>query len=152
MILDTVAGALIEHLAHTDRQPSPSRAAVSRIVEAATLAPAGFRAFQACVEERESHGSPTVVNASGHAGLYQFSRSWTHALPYLVSRGLRAHGMSKGEARTIRLLLVGKRIEQYPARYQRVAFAQVLREGGVAAAMRHWHLAGSPCNALAGAR
>lgn len=151
-MLETFVGAAVEVLHHTDRKPSPSRAAVSRIVELSTLAPAGFRAFQQCVEQRESHGNPTVVNSSGHAGLYQFARDWTHSLPYIVARGLKANGMPTAQARTIRLSLTGKRVEQYPAAYQRVAFAQVLREGGVAAAMRHWRLAGSPCNALAGAR
>lgn len=147
-MIDMLIHAAVEVAAQHDREPAPSRAAISRIVQAASLAPTRWRAFQACVEQRESNGSPTAVNASGHAGLYQFSRAWTGALPHVVARGLKAHGMSTGAVRTIRLSLTGDRIETYPARYQRVAFAQVLREGGTAAALRHWGLAGSSCNAL----
>jgi hypothetical protein len=132
-----------------DRAPHPSRAAASRIVATAALAPSRWRAFQRCVEHRESNNQPGVVNSSGHAGLYQFSRAWTHSLPYIIARGLKAHGMTTRQARSIRISLAGKRIEQYPAIYQRVAFAQVIAEGGRDAAMRHWHLSGSPCNGLA---
>jgi hypothetical protein len=130
-----------------DREPAPSRAAAA--TAAASVVPGRWQAFARCVERRESNNQPHVVNSSGHAGLYQFSRAWTHSLPYIIARGLKAHGMTARQARSIRISLAGKRIEQYPAIYQRVAFAQVLAEGGRAAAMRHWHLSGSPCNALA---
>jgi len=129
------------------REPRPSRAQVSRVVGAASVLPGRWGAFQRCVEHRESKGSPTVVNASGHAGIYQFAIGWRHGLPYIVQRGLVAHGMTRRDARTIRLALP-TRIEQWPAKYQRVGFAQVIREGGRAAALRHWGLAGSVCQGL----
>ena len=146
MILDALVAAAIT-LPDPDRHHSPSRAAVSRIVEAASLPPAGWGAFAACVEERESHGNPRALNASGHAGLVQWSRDWSRGLPYVVARGLVAHGMPRGYARTIRLSLP-HRIEAWPAVLQRVAFSRVLVEGGRSAAMRHWSLAGSRCNGL----
>ena len=145
ILLDAVVGLVM----HQDRHIEAPAHGLASVVKLAAKPPARFRAFARCVESRESHGNPRAVNDSGHAGLYQFSRDWTHALPYVIARGLKAHGMPAHRARTVRLSLTGTRIERYPAVLQRVAFAQVLREGGVAAAMRHWHLSGSPCNALA---
>jgi len=131
-----------------EREPRPSRAQVARTT--AAIPPAGWVDFAACVEDRESHGIPTVVNGSGHAGLFQFSRNWAHGLPYVVQRALVAAGMPVKEARAIRKTLAAKPIHRWPAIYQRIGFAQVIREGGRAAAFRHWGLNGSRCNGLAG--
>lgn len=131
-----------------EREPRPDRAQVSRIVSLAGNLTGHWGAFQRCVAHRESKGSPTVVNSSGHAGIYQFSIRWRHGLPYVVQRGLIHAGMPSRDARAIRLSLPS-RIERWPARFQHVGFAQVIREGGQAAAMRHWGLAGSACNGLA---
>jgi hypothetical protein len=131
-----------------EREDRPSRATVARVVDAASILVGRWGAFQRCVERRESNGRPHVVNSSGHAGLYQFSTSWRHGLPYVVQRALVRAGLPTREARAIRLSLP-HRIERWPARMQRVGFAGVIHEGGTGAALRHWSLAGSPCNALA---
>jgi len=131
-----------------EREPQPSRGQVSRVVARAGLLTGHWGAFQRCVAHRESKGSPTVVNSSGHAGVYQFSIRWRHGLPFVVQRGLVHAGMSNRQARAIRLSLPS-RIERWPARFQHVGFAQVIREGGRDAAMRHWGLNGSRCQGLA---
>lgn len=129
----------------------PSRATALRsVVAAAAVMPARWQPFADCVIERESGGSPTILNAagSGAAGLAQWMPAWRSGLPYVLARALKAHGATPRQARTVRLSLP-HRIEQWPERYQRAAFAQILVEGGRAAAMRHWFLAGSRCNRLA---
>jgi hypothetical protein len=128
-----------------DREPHPSRAAASRIVATAALAPSRWRAFQRCVEHRESNNQPGVVNSSGHAGLYQFSRQWAHGLPYMVAKRLRANGMSPHAARTVRIQLQHLPIQRWSAQMQRVAFSAVIATPG---GDRHWALAGSSCEAL----
>lgn len=127
----------------------PGRAPFTRIRDKAATLPTRWRAFGACVENRESHGNPRAINGSGHMGLFQFSQSWRRGLPYVVQRALVTAGLPVDDARTVRRLLARKPINHWPAVYQRIGFARVLVEGGHAAAMRHWHLAGSACNALA---
>ena len=131
-----------------EREPRPDRAQVSRIVAAASIVPARWQAFAACVERRESGGNSRAVNrSSGAAGLYQFMPAWRRGLPYVVGRGLVRAGMTPGAARAVRLSLP-HRIEAWPARFQRVAFAQIIHEGGRTAALRHWH-GGRGCDGLA---
>ena len=142
--IDALVGVLL-HLAPAERDPSPSRSAASRIVSTAALAPARWRPFQRCVEQRESNGIPTVVNSSGHAGLYQFSRAWSHGLPYMVADRLRNHGLSRGAAAAIRRDLSATPIQRWSATLQRVAFAAAISVPGND---RHWALAGSSCEAL----
>ena len=115
-----------------------------RIVSAAAVSP--MPEFTRCVEQRESKGVPTVVNSSGHAGLFQFSQAWRRGLPFMVAERLRDHGMSKPQARTVRISLQRKAIQQWPAIYQRIGHAEVLERGG----WRHWSLPGSRCQGLVG--
>lgn len=115
-----------------------------RIVSAAAVSP--MPEFTRCVEHRESKGVPTVVNSSGHAGLFQFSQAWRRGLPYMVAERLRDHGMSVQRARVVRITLSRKAIQAWPAVYQRIGHAEVLERGG----WRHWSLPGSRCQGLVG--
>lgn len=115
-----------------------------RIMAAAAVSP--MPEFSKCVERRESNGVPTVVNASGHAGLFQFAKGWRRGLSYMVAERLREHGMNRSHARTVRITLSSTPIHRWKAIYQRIGHAQVLDEGG----WRHWSLPGSPCQGLVG--
>ena len=126
------------------RHVSTSRAEVSRVTALAARPPARWSRFMACVEHRESNNIPTVVNSSGHAGLFQFSQDWRHGLPYMVAKRLQANGMNKGQATAIRRDLSAKPINHWSAQLQRVAFASVISTPG---GSRHWALAGSSCEA-----
>ena len=147
-MIDAIVGAIIEVPPQVETPSVPAVVDTRELIAEAATPPPGWADFAKCVEDRESHGQPGAVNSSGHAGLFQFSVEWRHGLPYLVQRGLVAHGMPAREARRIRLNLPTL-IEKWPAQLQRVGFARVLVEGGRDAAMRHWHLAGSRCNGLA---
>lgn len=160
-MIDTALGALIEVMhsaqAQAERAHQAAMASNEKIIEAAARVPARWRAFAACVEPRESGGNPRAVNeSSGAAGLFQFMPGWRGGpepeydggLPYVVARALKFAGMAPDDARAIRLKIQNKPIHRYPEMLQRAGFAQVLREGGRAAAMRHWWLDGSRCNAL----
>ena len=149
--------AILDAIADTPPAPEPtvaaselrpSRANVSRVTELASMLPPRWRAFGLCVERRESHSVPTVINASGHMGLYQFSRSWNRGLPYIVQRALVAAGMPIEQARAVRKRLARQPINHWPAIYQRIGFARVIVEGGRDAALRHWGLQGSVCDGL----
>ena len=150
-MIDAIIGAAVEVASDiTDRDlhvARPSRS-VSAVRRAATP-PTGWSAFASCVEHRESHGNPRAVNPSGAAGLFQFMPNWRHGAPYIVRERLMQFGTSGTQARSVRLYLsrLG-RIEKYPALYQRIAFAEVIEDGGRSAALRHWGLAGSRCQAL----
>lgn len=123
----------------------PSRS-VAAIRSAATV-PAGWQAFAACVEERESGGNPTVLNhaGSGAAGLFQFMPGWRHGAPYIVRERLLQFGASKAQVKAVREYLTRLgRIEKYPALYQRILFAEVLDDG----LWKHWSLPGSRCQSL----
>ena len=149
VLTDPTPPASAPHAVSAGRVPGrPSRAAGSRVVAAAAVLPERWRAFGACVEARESHSNPRAVNASsGAAGIFQLMPNWRHGAPYVLARALKAHGASAAYARSVRLSLP-ERIERWPERYQRAVFAQVLAEGGRAAALRHWGLAGSRCDGL----
>lgn len=114
------------------------------ITTAAAVSP--MPRFTRCVEHRESKGIPTVVNSSGHAGLFQFSQNWRRGLPFMVADRLRAHGMNKTAARAVRITLSRKAIQAWPAVYQRIGHAEVLERGG----WWHWTLPGSRCQGLVG--
>lgn len=126
----------------------PGRGTYSRLVTLAALPPRGWSAFAVCIEARESGGRPGVVNSSGHAGLFQFSREWVGSLHWVVSRRLDTFGMSAHLRKLVRDYLDTRPIQHWPATYQRIGFAGVLAEGGTSAALRHWGLAGSRCNGL----
>lgn len=149
-MLDTLLAAAVE-VAYSadDREWSvarPSRSAPGAVRQAVTP-PKGWEAFARCVEWRESKGNAGILNAqgSGAAGLFQFMPNWRHGLPYIVRERLVQFGMDKATARKVRVHLSGlKRIERYPAVYQRIAFAEVLEDGE----WEHWALAGSKCQGL----
>lgn len=131
----------------------PTRGAHATAMRQAASPPRGWAAFAACVEHRESKGHAGILNheGSGAAGLFQFMPDWRHGAPYIVRERLIQFGAPAGVARQVRLYLTSlRRIERWPALYQRIAFAEVLEDGG----WRHWSLRGSRCNTLvpAGAR
>lgn len=160
MILDVVVG-LAMHAEPTPATPAapathtasdrpfaaarPNRGAHSRTVALAALPPKGWERFAACVINRESHGSPTVLNGegSGAAGLVQFMPDWRHGLPYIVRERLIQFGMPKALARSVRVYLSRLHyIDRYPEVYQRIGFAEVLEDG-------EWgHWSGHTCNGL----
>lgn len=123
----------------------PNRGAHSRTVALAALPPKGWERFAACVINRESHGSPTILNGegSGAAGLVQFMPDWRHGLPYIVRERLIQFGMPKALARSVRVYLSRLHyIDRYPEVYQRIGFAEVLEDG-------EWgHWSGHTCNGL----
>lgn len=146
-MIDLLVGAAVETAStDTDREWAAARPdrSVSAVREAVTP-PSGWGAFAACVEQRESGGSPTALNASGAAGLFQFMPAWRSSLPYIVAERLKQFGASKRQAKSVRVYLQGVgRVEKYPALYQRIAFAEVLDDG----AWQHWTLRGSRCEGL----
>jgi hypothetical protein len=126
-----------------DRTPAPSRAAAA--TASASIVPGRWQAFARCVERRESHGQPGIVNhSSGAAGLFQFMPAWRHGLPYMVAHRLHEHGMARHDAAAIRRRLASLPINRWPAIYQRIGFAEVIATGG----WRHW-TGGHGCNGLA---
>lgn len=132
----------------TDRpEPRPSRATVSRMIALASLPPRAWWPFARCVADRESGGSPHARNpASSASGKWQFlDAQWRHGLAYMVRARLVEHGVPWREARRIRVQLHATPIHRWPERLQDVAFAAVITTPG---GWRHWHLAGSRCNAL----
>lgn len=125
----------------------PSRGIHAGLVRLAATPPRGWSAFAACVEQRESKGHAGILNheGSGAAGLFQFMPDWRHGAPFIVRERLIQFGIPKPLARQVRIHLtrIG-RIEAWPAIYQRIAFAEVLEDGG----WRHWSLTGSRCDSL----
>jgi hypothetical protein len=86
-----------------------------------------------------------VNRGSGAAGLFQFMPAWRHGLPYIVAERIQKFGATKRQADTLRAFLWDiKKIEKYPAMYQRIAFAEVISDG----AWHHWTLRGSSCQKL----
>lgn len=129
-----------------DRTQPPSRAAVSRIEEAATILPPRWLPFARCVSARESGGSYSSRNPHSSAqGRWQFlDNAWRSPLAYMVAARLKHYGMPHAMARTIRIRLQHSEIATWPPRYQDIGFAAVITAGGA----HHWALPGSPCEAL----
>lgn len=125
-------------------------------VAAAANIPAAQEAFADCVSHRESrHNYRAQGDQSSARGRWQFlDRQWRYGLAYMVADRLRDHGMPAQQARSIRVQLQGKSIDRWAPAYQDAAFLAALNAEGPWSGWRHWHLAGSPCNALvpAGAR
>lgn len=133
-----------------EREPRPDRATSTRrqqIAHAATL-PAAWRPFARCVVARESGGNPKARNPHSSAqGKFQFlDRSWRHGLAHMVAQRLHANGMGWAEARAVRDWLRARSIAAWPEPFQDIGFAAVVAAGG----WRHWGLAGSACNGMAG--
>ena len=104
--------------------------------------------FQQCVANRESHSNPRAIGDQSSArGKYQFLKAWNHGLPYMVANRLVHFGMNKKDATKIRVTLQQKTIDKWNESYQDVAFAAVVAEPQ---GWRHWYIAGSKCNRLAG--
>jgi len=124
----------------------PSRSAYAGAIRRAALPNPSWRAFAACVEQRESGGSSTAINSgSGAAGLHQWLPAWRNGLPWNVRARLIDHGVPRPAANAVRQHLSATPIHQWPAMYQRVGFADQLdRPGG----WRHWSLPGSRCEGL----
>lgn len=139
-------------LAPTDPTPGHQAAAITR---AAAVIPDEWKAFAACVADRESGGSAHARNpeaGSTASGRWQFiARDWQHSLPWMVAHRLRNFGMPAAERREIREYLDRTPIWQWPGRYQDIGFIAVIRAGerGEGRGWQHWILAGSRCNALA---
>lgn len=123
----------------------PSRGVHSTVVRDASRIPARWRAFQRCVAQRESGGSPTARNPQSSAqGRYQFlDRLWRSSLAKQVAARLRDHGLPAADVRSVRELLSRKEIATWPAVYQDMGFIAVVTNGGA----HHWRLAGSKCEA-----
>lgn len=144
-----VAGLALLTLASCTPDPAyATPVSLDQIVQAAAVPPKGYGAFAKCVEHRESRGDHTAVSSGGYAGLYQWSPAFQHGLPYIVRRGLVEHGYPSTAATATRVWLSRTPIRLWPAVYQRIGFGQVLREGGNAAALRHWGLSGSKCDRM----
>lgn len=138
-----LGGAVDDRVAAVMR---PSRSAWAGPIRAASLPAPRWRAFAACVEQRESHGNPTSVNKqSGAAGLHQWLPDWQRGLAWNVRGRLIDYGVPRPAANAIRAHLAATPIHRWPALYQRVGFAdQLSRPGG----WRHWSLRGSRCEGL----
>lgn len=144
-MLDVLTGALVEVLHQADAKPT--KPSISVVQERAATLPSKWRAFARCVSHRESHGNPKAVNrSSGAAGIYQWMPSWRHGIRYIVARGLKTNGSTAKYARDVRERLP-YRIEKWSAKWQQIAFVQIINEGGRSAAFRHWS-GGHGCNAL----
>lgn len=133
--------------ANADREWSvarPNRGAHARVVARASTVPHGWERFARCVENRESHGNPTVLNheGSGAAGLFQLMPPWRHGGPYNARERLIRFGMPKPAAKAVRVYLSSRPIHRWPAIYQRVVFAEALDDG------LWWHWSGHTCNGL----
>lgn len=111
---------------------------------AAAEIPKDLQPYAKCVEHRESRGNPRALNATGHAGLFQFAQAWRHGLPYMVRDRLVQFGMKPITARGVRQHLQRVPIHHWPAVYQRIGFLEVVERGGY----EHWHISGSRCNGL----
>lgn len=156
MILDAIV-ALALHAAPEPDAPTttaahsrewavnrPTRGAHARTVSLAATVPHGWERFARCVENRESHGNPTVLNheGSGAAGLFQLMPPWRHGGPYNARERLIRFGMPKPQAKAVRVYLSSRPIHRWPAIYQRVVFAEALDDG------LWWHWSGHTCNGL----
>lgn len=122
----------------------------------AAVIPMHQRAFAACVSERESHGNYRARRSeagSSAAGRWQFiDRDWRHGLAFMVAARLRDHGMGRPQSTRIRVQLQATPINRWAPAYQDIAFLAALNARGPWSGWRHWYLAGSRCNALAGTR
>lgn len=115
----------------------------------ASAIPNEWKAFQACVADRESSGSYTAQNPTSSAqGKYQFlDNNWREGGAWNVYKRLTKHGATRKEANRIRLVLREAPIKTWRPKYQEILFAEVLLSGE-GMGWKHWYLAGSPCNKL----
>lgn len=98
--------------------------------------------FRLCVIARESRGHYRAANDSGHHGGYQFNdAAWRVSLTHMMRT-------ERDALRTVVIRLRAKPINQWPRYWQDRAFFTALNYQGPFSGWRHWHLAGSRCNAL----
>ena len=118
----------------------------------AAAIPASQQAFAQCVSDRESHGNYSARGSdSSSAGRWQFlDRPWRHGLSYMVAARLRDFGMSGPASKKVRIHLQATHISAWEPAYQDAAFVADLNARGPWTGWKHWYLAGSRCNALAG--
>lgn len=118
----------------------------------AAAIPASQRAFADCVSHRESRDNYEARGSdSSSAGRWQFlDRPWRNGLSYMVAARLREFGMSGTDSKAVRIHLQATHIAAWEPAYQDAAFVAVLNARGPWSGWRHWFLAGSRCNSLAG--
>lgn len=119
-----------------------------QIVEAARV-PKKWRAFAACVCDRESGGTLEKIQSgvgarnpsSSASGRWQFlNSSWNEPLGYIVADRLKSKGVPKSVAKEIRVELQAMPIYEWHGYFQDVGFVAVVTNGG----WRHWN--GHTCN------
>jgi hypothetical protein len=153
-MIETILSAAVE-VATDDRREwavnRPSRSV--SVVRNASTVPTTFRAFAACVLDRESGGTldrpqsgAGALNTAGSsaAGRWQYLRAWRTGLPYMVRDQLRDHGATRKQAKAVRVLLSGLPINQWPGVYQDMGFIETVERGG----WFHWRN-GDRCDRLA---
>ena len=120
------------------------------IVDAATI-PKKWRAFAACVCDRESGGTLDKVQSgvearnpnSSASGRWQFLNSqWNESLPYMVAAELKEVGVPKAVAKEIRIDLQSRPIHKWHGYWQDIGFVSVVTEPG---GWQHWS-GGGACN------
>lgn len=128
--------------------------AADTALDRAAVVPASQRAFADCVAHRESRGNPKATSSlSSSAGKWQFLQSqWGQSLPWMIAARLRDYGMSAADAKATRIRLQRTPIHRWSEQHQDVGFIAVLNARGQWSGWKHWYMAGSPCNALVGAR
>lgn len=112
--------------------------------------PRNLVSFASCVIDRESGGTLNdrtsgmgARNPSSSAsGRWQFlNNDWNHGLPYMVRDRLVRHGMSKAQAREVRIYLQKRPIYRWPGWYQDIGFLEVIERGG----RHHWNGGSHSC-------
>jgi len=99
--------------------------------------------FRRCVIHRESRGNYRAANDSGHHGGYQFNdAAWRVSLTHMMRT---EHDQLRATAVQLRALPINR----WPRYWQDRAFFTALNYHAPFSGWRHWHLTGSPCNALA---
>ena len=129
---------------------APVTAGTATPMIAAAAIPQRWRAFSACVSERESNGNYRARNRSSSAqGRWQFlDTPWrvNGGIEWIVLRQMKRHGATWAERRKAYMRLSTTRIQMWPAWAQDAAFVGVVTERPTG--WRHWSLPGSRCDRL----
>lgn len=117
---------------------------------AAAQIPESQVAFAHCVSHRESRDNYQARGDQSSArGRWQFlDLQWRHGLSFMVAERLVRFGMSKRDAKHVRVHLQSIPIDRWKPDYQDAAFVAALNANGNWSGWRHWYLNGSPCNRL----
>lgn len=151
-MIDTLTAAALEVAANADdrawavQRPSRSVSAI----RAASTVPARWRAFAACVLDRESGGTLDraqsgvgALNGSGAAGRWQMLRPWQSGGAWNVQKRLVRFGVPRAQAVKVRVYLTGTPIYRWAGVYQDMAAFEAMESGG----WRAW-ANGDHCDAL----